>query len=1433
MAAPFMEELSDYLGSPEPAVRLIFSILIGYPFALVYRRYFFHQPPYIVHLFHTFSGLALAAFNFGSQLYHSAVCIVVQFLLLRLMGRTVTAVLSSFLFQMMYLLFGYYYTATDQYDIKWTMPHCVLALKLIGLSFDYYDGGKEASQLSAEQQKGALPSVPSLLEVLGFSYFYGGFLVGPQFTLRSYLKLTCGELTDCPGQPPNSVFPAMKRFSLGLVCLAIFTIGSPIYPDSYFLTDEYEAQPFWYRCFYILVWAKINLYKYVSCWVIAEGVCILSGLGYNGKDSNGVDQWDACANMRVWQYETTPLFTGTIASFNINTNAWAARHVFKRLKFLGNKMASQVATLVFLAIWHGLHSGYILCFSMEFIIVTVEKQALSLVKDSPMLTQLSNSSVYPLIYCVQQVIHWLFMGYPLVPFCLFTYDKWLKVYSSVYFCGHVFFFAAYLLMPYLRKALVPRKGGNEKKEEEINTGTAQRREREKDAVWAGRETEREWRRRGGRTRGETDAVKERNVGYQKLQANKHKPWIETEYQGIVMENDNTVLLNPPLFALDKDAPLHYAGEICGFRVHSGTSGSGAAQFEAVVLDRSTGEGLVRSKEPLDCESQREHSFTIQAYDCGEGPDGVNSKKSHKATVHVRVNDVNEFSPVFVERRYEASVPEGRLFDRIVRVEALDADCSPQYSQICFYDIITPNVPFAIDNDGNIKNTEPLDSKRQRVHSFWVTAFDCGKNRAQADAQVIVTVKPSCKPGWIGWSKRVEYTPGSGNIPLFPNLHLETCEETVWNIQATVELQTGHIGKGCDRDSYSDRSVRRLCGAVRGEVDLLPPPSPAANWTAALPTLPSSDSSLVFSFNGSTHVAVVPDSVAAAVSGDHFTLQLWMRRGGANIQPPANQARGSHREEETIICSTVKNDDSFSHYSLSVHGCRLSLFYWPDVATARPVKFLWKLEQVCDSEWHHLSLSVQFPSVTLYVDGVTFDPALIHDNGAIPSPAPRQRLVIGACWEPEEKQKDIVNNTIPESKDSGRYLGGYRGLLSGVTVRPGSVEPHSVVECLYACREGLDFGDLETLGSGMKVHVNPSQSVLVLEGDDIESFNRAMQQVTYRNSLRFATPGVRPLKLTTSLRCFSEEGCLSLRQLEGYLVVLQPDAPQISLSGVGPHLARPAPEFEGPHGVPLFPELRIVCSLTHTVNTAVQGMEGGALMSDAVAHTLDGCEVQPLGEELNPEREELLVDIDTLRERGLDIINTTAYIAITGAESISVYEDVLRSIRYRLAKGSARFERRFRLSCSEMNGRLYHPSHLLASQQQFLHPSHHSGELSGHTLPNPHRNSVVPGAATVIIMVCVGFLVVMVILGVFRIRSIHRRGDGARGGSKESSNQWDDSALTIIVNPMESYESRMGTSGDTEGECEEEEEVVDSPGDSSDDQRIIIKKEGRDNGPRRY
>lgn len=63
-------------------------------------------------------------------------------------------------------------------------------------------------------------------------------------------------------------------------------------------------------------------------------------------------------------------------------------------------------------------------------------------------------------------------------------------------------------------------------------------------------------------------------------------------------------------------------------------------FEAVVLDKSTGEGVIRAKDKLDCELQKEHTFTIQAYDCGEGPEGDNMKKSHKC-VYCLVTLINK------------------------------------------------------------------------------------------------------------------------------------------------------------------------------------------------------------------------------------------------------------------------------------------------------------------------------------------------------------------------------------------------------------------------------------------------------------------------------------------------------------------------------------------------------------------------------------------------------------------------------------------------------------------------------------------------------------------------------------------------------------------------------------------------------------------------
>ncbi|CAI5782914.1 calsyntenin-1 isoform X4 [Podarcis lilfordi] len=896
--------------------------------------------------------------------------------------------------------------------------------------------------------------------------------------------------------------------------------------------------------------------------------------------------------------------------------------------------------------------------------------------------------------------------------------------------------------------------------------------------------------------------------------NKHKPWIETTYHGIVTENDNTVLLDPPLIALDKDAPLRFAGEICGFKIHGQN-----VPFEAVVVDKSTGEGMIRSKEKLDCELQKDYTFTIQAYDCGKGPDGANMKKSHKATVHIQVNDVNEYAPVFKEKSYKAAVIEGKRYDNILKVEAVDADCSPQFSQICSYEIVTPDVPFAIDKDGYIKNTEKLNYGKEHQYKLTVTAYDCGKKRAAEDVLVKITIKPTCKPGWQGWSKRMEYEPGTGSLALFPNIHLETCDEPITSVQATVELETNHIGKGCDRDTYSEKSLHRLCGASSGTAELLPPPSSTANWTIGLPTDNGHDSDQVFEFNG-TQAVKVPDNVVTVNMKEPFVISVWMRHG-----PGA-------REKETIICNSDKTDMNRHHYSLYVHNCRLGFLFRQDPSEGqsyKPAEFHWKLNQVCDKEWHHYVLNVEFPAVTLYVDGVSFDPLSVTEDYPLHPSKIESQLVVGACWQGGEL----------------RMAQFFRGNLAGLMIRSGKLENKKVIDCLYTCKEGLDLQTSDGVGKGLKIHMNPSQSVLSLEGDDIDRFDKAMQHIAYLNSRQFPTPGIRRIKITSTVKCSNDEACIAIPFVDGYIMVLQPEEPKISLSGIN-HFARSASEFESPEGVSLFPELRIISTITREVEPEGEGDEDPtvqeSLVSEEIMHNLDTCEVTVVGDELNQEQESLEVDMVRLQQKGMEMSTSNLGMIITGVDTMASYEEVLHLIRYRSWHAVSLFDRKFKLVCSELNGRYVsnefkvevnvihtanpvdHASHI-AAQPQFVQPVHHSFvDLSGHNLASPHPGfSVVPSTATVVIVVCVSFLVFMIILGVFRIRAAHQRTMRDQDSGKENEMDWDDSALTITVNPMETYEDQHSSEEEEEEEeeesedGEEEDDITSAESESSDEE----------------
>nr|KAF6377603.1 calsyntenin 1 [Myotis myotis] len=545
-----------------------------------------------------------------------------------------------------------------------------------------------------------------------------------------------------------------------------------------------------------------------------------------------------------------------------------------------------------------------------------------------------------------------------------------------------------------------------------------------------------------------------------------------------------------------------------------------------------------------------------------------------------------------------------------------------------------------------------------------------------------------------------------------------------------------------------------------------------------------------------------------------------------------------RRKETILCSSDKTDMNRHHYSLFVHGCRFIFLLRQDPSGEKkykPAEFHWKLTQVCDEEWHHYVLNVEIPRVTLYVDGVSHEPFSVTEEYPLHPSRIETQLVVGACWqEYSGVESDNETEPVPVAPAGGdlHMTQFFRGDLAGLTIRSGKLTDKKVIDCLYTCKEGLDLQVPEDGGRGVKVQANPGRSVLTVEAEDVGELEKALQHVTYLNSRQFPTPGVRRLRLTSTARCFNEAACALVPPVDGSVMVLQPEEPKISLSGVH-HFARAASEFESSEGVFLFPELRIISTVTREVEPNGEGDEDPtvqeSLVSEEIVHDLDTCEVTVEGEELNPEQESLEVDMARLQHKGIEVSRSDLGVVFTGVDTMASYEEALHLLRYRNWNSRSLLDRKFKLVCSELNGRyisnefqvevnvihtaspMEHASHM-AAQPQFVHPEHRSFvDLSGHNLANPHPFAVVPSTATVVIVVCVSFLVFMIILGVFRIRAAHQRTMRDQDTGKESEMDWDDSALTITVNPMETYEDQH-----SEEEEEEEEEEESEDGEEEDD-----------------
>lgn len=450
-----VQALASLSGASQPAIRLILSVLAAYPLGAFYRN--LKATTTVKNIFIACTGIALVLFNYGFDLYHSALAVAVTYLLNTFLGSSNLLVPLSFCFHLGYLLVGYYFTTSDTYDIKWTMPHCVLVLRLIGLAFDISDSHQKERQGKKDDK---CIGVPSLLELIAFTYFPATVLVGPQFSMLRYHRFISGQYEPhVTGAPAYSA----KKFLQGAFYLVVNQVGAQFVSDTYLLSAEFEQESFLMKHIYLGLWGRVSLYKYIAIWLLAEGSAVLFGLTYidakPGDRDYDPDELSGCSNIKVGVFENTSKFGHYVESFNVQTNHWVAVYVYKRLKFLNNRMCSHLGALLFLAVWHGFHSGYYMTFFMEFLVIRMEKEVEPIfLKNERFQTIIQQPLAKVAVFILLKLYTIVFAGWCLIPFVFLSFGKWWHIYSVVSYTGFLLFGLGNIgLKPLLRAVLPPNK----------------------------------------------------------------------------------------------------------------------------------------------------------------------------------------------------------------------------------------------------------------------------------------------------------------------------------------------------------------------------------------------------------------------------------------------------------------------------------------------------------------------------------------------------------------------------------------------------------------------------------------------------------------------------------------------------------------------------------------------------------------------------------------------------------------------------------------------------------------------------------------------------------------------------------------------------------------------------------------------------------------
>ncbi|TFK43038.1 MBOAT, membrane-bound O-acyltransferase family-domain-containing protein [Crucibulum laeve] len=445
------QPLVNLTGASVDQIKLIFCLLVAYPLGPIFVRIPTSQPA----LRHLFSVTVAVFFFFPVLKIYSAFFQLLASILatyfIAKYDRSSKMPWVVFVIVMGHLTINHVIRAVYGFSyetMEVTGPQMVLTMKLTTFAWNVWDGRRKAEDLDKWQTAKRVSEYPSLLEFLGYSFYFPGILVGPYLDFAEYRELIAESAFQDEAVkakltrrlPAGRKRAAYTRMVLGLLYLGAFVVLGGKYNYAAALTPEFAKKSLLYRIAVFQAYGPLERAKYYAIWTLTEGASILTGLGFTGFGPSGKAHWDGAANVKVMQIEFPPNFKVLLDSWNMKTNVWLRECVYKRVTPKGKKPGFRSSMITFFtsAFWHGIASGYYLTFLMGGFVTAAARLARQNIRPLLLPPAGQPPSIFKRIYDLLGImVSAMVLNYCASPFILLSARSSFITWHRLGYYGHI------------------------------------------------------------------------------------------------------------------------------------------------------------------------------------------------------------------------------------------------------------------------------------------------------------------------------------------------------------------------------------------------------------------------------------------------------------------------------------------------------------------------------------------------------------------------------------------------------------------------------------------------------------------------------------------------------------------------------------------------------------------------------------------------------------------------------------------------------------------------------------------------------------------------------------------------------------------------------------------------------------------------------------